>query len=131
MIRKIRRIQLLLAMALLLTGMLHSVAAAQGLICAGSHAPEGASPTMLVSGDGSDLSSPDSPHTHRANGEVAPPIPHSDPAVLSPGTCGTANPAIERDVLPRHLVVRLTPPSGDLLPANPPNPPCFRPPRPS
>jgi hypothetical protein len=130
MIRVVRRVQLLTVLVLLLTGLLQSLASAQGVTCTRSHAPADAERQVhgssIVDGRPADAGAPlaaaDTDHHHSH-------APQPADARAPSAPCGTAIVPAERSTPSLHAVARPLLPWDDQVPARLLTGPLFRPPR--
>lgn len=124
MIGTVRRIHLLTALALLLSGLLQPLAAAQGVTCTRTHAPAQEAGHVV---DGSASESEGSrvvptPHQHDS-------IPQPDAAGAPSAPCGVASIPSEQRLFSPAVQARQLLPAGDLPPASLLIQSLFRPPR--
>lgn len=128
MIGTVRRIQLLTTLVLLLSGLLQSLAVAQGVTCARAHAPSQAA--EQPSGPEVDVVADVAGGPRAASVEHAhDPAPQSEALGIPAAPCGVAAPSPEQShsspvATARHLL-----PPGDLPPASLLIQSLFRPPR--
>jgi hypothetical protein len=123
MIRTVRPIRLLAALALLLSALLQPLAAAQGPACARAHAPADAA--QQAGGTVEVTARPDAAADRH---DLPAPFQPQD-AGAPAGPCGTAAVPAERGTLPRATTARHLVPPGDPPPASPHLQSLFRPPR--
>lgn len=124
----VRRINLLTALALLLSGLLQPLAAAQGVTCTRTHAPSHQAPQPAGStidgfeGDSGGTRILSSPHAHES-------MPHPEAASASAGPCGVSAFVSEQRLPLPAATARPVLYGADLPPASPHLQSLFRPPR--
>lgn len=127
MIRIARRIYLLTALALLVSGLLQPLAAAQGLVCTRTTAPaqdaqHSALTQVDVAASASDVPVATDPHQHDS-------VPQSLPTSIPSAPCGVAAISSDQRLPSADITGRQILHTGDPLPASLFNQSLFRPPR--
>lgn len=128
MIRIARRIYLLTALALLVSGLLQPLAAAQGLVCTRTTAPaQEAQHSALTQADGAASATEPvpvatDPHQHDS-------VPQSLPTSIPSAPCGVAAISSDQRLPSADITGRQILHTGDPLPASLFNQSLFRPPR--